>query len=317
MVTSFPKKNFSCGVLRSLKGRSFPGKRHGISISSCVYLSWVLGTGPDQEAADVPSLLLLIPEEVREQVNVQPRHNRAVEEMSTQGWCYLPCPVNALGSKWEITPQNPSDVKDPFGENRDVCAGVCRVPEMWEALLVCPPACNCTDTSVLTPIVVLGVCSCTWHIREIWRVRGTCSLGQKYVAPNEKSPPNWSPVLGCHISNSLAWVFPCNFTREISQPFVNWSGAGKSHRLPNSTSWDWGGQTNDQLIVCDFQGMLGLLWRQKLNSGYPMGPCAAVALGLTVWHTKQDHTGTVTSVPQQHCLILSALDRTKQPNYRN
>lgn len=30
---------------RYSEGRCFPGKRHGRSFSSCVYLSWVLGTG--------------------------------------------------------------------------------------------------------------------------------------------------------------------------------------------------------------------------------------------------------------------------------
>lgn len=79
MVTSFPKKNLSCGVLRYLEGESFPAERHGMSFSSCVYLSWMLGTGLDQKAADMQSLLLLNPEEGREQANVQPRQKEAVE----------------------------------------------------------------------------------------------------------------------------------------------------------------------------------------------------------------------------------------------
>lgn len=85
MVTSFPKKNLSCGVLRYLEGGSFPDKGHGMSFSSCVYLSWVLRTGLDQKAVDVQNFLLLMPEEGREQANVQPRQNEAVEEMSSQG----------------------------------------------------------------------------------------------------------------------------------------------------------------------------------------------------------------------------------------
>lgn len=84
MVTSFPKKNLSRGVLRHLEEGSFPGKGHGMSFS-CVYFSCMLGIGLDQKAVDVQSLLLVMPEEGREQANVQPRQNEAIEEMSSQG----------------------------------------------------------------------------------------------------------------------------------------------------------------------------------------------------------------------------------------
>lgn len=170
-------------------------------------------------------------------------------------------------------------------------AGLWGVPEMWEALLACPPACNCT-TPLCLPRCWHSVCaSCTWHTGETWTFRGTSSPGWKCVAPSEKYPPNWSPVLGCHISNSLARVFfPVISPGRSSQPFLTRSGAGKSHRVPNSSSWDWGGQTNDQLIACGFQGVLRLLCNQKLNLGYPYEATCSSCTGICcVTHEVRPH----------------------------
>ena len=86
--------------------------------SSCVYLSCVWGTGLDQEAEDLQSIVLLIPGEGRQQVNVQPGESEAVEEMSTQVTCFWPCPVNALVSQARISPSpGSSGCEGPFGEN--------------------------------------------------------------------------------------------------------------------------------------------------------------------------------------------------------
>lgn len=200
-----------------------------MSVSSCVYLSRMWGTGVDQEAVDLQGLLLLIPGEGRQWENVQPRQMEAVEAMSTQGWCSCPCPVNVCGCQAGVTTSTRSLSCEGhlWREQRSVSwlpvhVLACAASLIWGgragALQVHPPACCCADAPVLAPIPEQST-----HLLAL-------------NVPGRLGDWEWHPYLVENLHLLLKSIPKLEFTASICE-------------LDNTSFWDCGDQTGDQLIA--------------------------------------------------------------------